>query len=184
MTYAEMANDVQYFIDEIVRQEIGEFSKVHLLGHSMGGKVAMRIALMKGSDLRRYSSKRIQFFDIFSKIIEVMKSIDLTCNRAEIERELAAVIADRITRLFLLTNLSRANQDMYNWRINLNSIEYHIRELCGSPGIENEGVYAGSVSKYVVPSDHPLILKHFPNTQFSVIPNAGHWVHAENPVNL
>ncbi|KAM3721236.1 Protein ABHD11 [Dirofilaria immitis] len=195
MTYAEMANDVQYFIDEIVRQEIGEFSKVHLLGHSMGGKVAMRIALMKGSDLRLKSlivediaPKGYNSLTFFSKIIEVMKSIDLTCNRAEIERELAAVIADRITRLFLLTNLSRANQDMYNWRINLNSIEYHIRELCGSPGIENEGVYAGkclfvsgSVSKYVVPSDHPLILKHFPNTQFSVIPNAGHWVHAEKP---
>ncbi|OZC12773.1 hydrolase, alpha/beta domain protein [Onchocerca flexuosa] len=195
MTYAEMANDVQYFIDEIIPQEIGEFSKVHLLGHSMGGKIAMRVALTKDSDVRLKSlivediaPKGYNSLIFFSKIVEAMKSVNLSCSRAEIERELAVTITDKTTRLFLLMNLSWTNQNMYSWRLNLDSIGCHIREICGNSGIENNGMYdgkclfvSGGVSKYVMPSDHSLILKHFPNTQFSVIPNAGHWVHAEKP---
>ncbi|VDO28428.1 unnamed protein product [Brugia timori] len=194
MTYAEMANDVQYFIDEIIPQQIGSFSKVHLLGHSMGGKTAMRVALMKGSDVRLESlivediAPKAYNFSTFSRIIEVMKSIDLTSDRAGIEQELASTVADKTTRLFLLTNLVLTDQHTYSWRLNLDSIAYHIEEICGSAGIENKSAYngrclfvSGGVSNYVMPSDHALILKHFPNTQFSVIPNASHWVHAEKP---
>lgn len=79
-------------------------------------------------------------------------------------------------------------QRTYSWRINLDSIRSYIGEICGNGGIENKKVYngrclfvSGGVSEYVMPNDYPLILKHFPNTQFSVIPNAAHWVHAEKP---
>ncbi|EJW76538.1 hydrolase [Wuchereria bancrofti] len=182
MTYAEMAND------EVLQ-------KVHLLGHSMGGKTAMRVALMKDSDVRLESlivediaPKAYNFSTSFSRIIEAMKSIDLTCDRAGIEQELALTVADKTTRLFLLTNLVPRDQHTYSWRLNLDSIGYHIGEICGSAGIENKSAYngrclfvSGGVSKYVMPSDHALILKQFPNTQFSVIPNASHWVHAEKP---
>lgn len=196
MTYAEMANDVRYFIDEIVPQQIGEFSKVHLLGHSMGGKAAMHVALMKDSNVRlkslivediapkAYNSSEISF----SRIIEAMKSINLTSDRAEIEEELAVTVTDRTIRLFLLTNLVPTDQHTYSWRLNLDSIACHIGEICGSSGIENKGIYngrclfvSGGASDYVVPCDYPLILKQFPNTQFSVVPNAAHWIHAEKP---
>ncbi|CAG9538426.1 unnamed protein product [Cercopithifilaria johnstoni] len=193
MTYAEMANDVRYFIDEIVPQQIGEFSKVHLLGHSMGGKIAMRVALMKDSDIRLKSlvvediaPKAYNSAASFSRIIEAMKSLDLTCDRAEIEQKLAVTVTDRTTRLFLLMNLVPKDQHTYSWRINLDSIGRYIGQICGSCGVENNKIYngrclfvSGGVSDYVMPSDYPLILKQFPNTQFSVIPNAGHWVHAE-----
>uniref|UniRef100_A0A915PYU3 sn-1-specific diacylglycerol lipase ABHD11 n=1 Tax=Setaria digitata TaxID=48799 RepID=A0A915PYU3_9BILA len=195
MTYAEMASDVRYFIDEIIPQQIGEFSKVHLLGHSMGGKTAMRVALMEDSDARLKSlivediaPKVYSTFAFFQKTIEAMKSADLTGDRTEIERELATAITDRTTRSFLLTNLIAAGDGMYRWRLNLDSILHHIRELCGNGGLENESIYngkclfvSGGISDYVLPHDHPLILKHFPNAQFSVIPGAAHWVHAEKP---
>lgn len=188
-----MANDVRYFIDEIVR--VGEFSKVHLLGHSMGGKTAMHVALMKDSDIRLKSlivediaPKSYNSAASFLRIIEAMKSIDLTCDRIEIEKKLAITITDRTTRQFLLTNLVPMSQHTYSWRINLDSIGRYIGEICGSSGIENKGMYdgrclfiSGGISEYVTPSDYPLILKQFPNTQFSVIPNAAHWVHAEKP---
>ncbi|EJD76376.1 hypothetical protein, variant [Loa loa] len=195
MTYAEMADDVRNFIDEVLPQQIGGFSKVHLLGHSMGGKTAMRVALMDDSDVRLKSlivediaPKAYNFSESFSRIIEAMKSTDLTCDRVKIEQQLATTITDRMTRLFLLTNLVSTDQRTYSWRLNLDSIECHIREISDSSGIENKGMYngrclfvSGGISKYVTPNDHSLILKHFPNTQFSVIPNAAHWVHAEKP---
>ncbi|KAL3997968.1 Alpha/beta hydrolase family protein [Acanthocheilonema viteae] len=195
MSYAEMANDVRYFIDEIVPQQIGEFSKVHLLGHSMGGKTAMFVASMKDSDTRLKSlivediaPKAYNSATSFSRIIEAMKSIDLTCDRDEIEQKLAETVTNKTTRLFLLTNLVPTDQHTYKWRINLDSIGCYIGEICGSCGIENKGLYngrclfvSGGASEYVVPNDYPLILKHFPNTQFSVISDAAHWAHAEKP---
>uniref|UniRef100_A0A0R3S162 sn-1-specific diacylglycerol lipase ABHD11 n=1 Tax=Elaeophora elaphi TaxID=1147741 RepID=A0A0R3S162_9BILA len=195
MTYAEMANDVRYFIDEIVSQQMGEFSKVHLLGHSMGGKIAMRVALMEDSDVRLKSlivediaPKAYNSATSFSRMIEAMKSLDLACDRSKIEEKLAVTVIDKTTRLFLLTNLKPASQHMYSWRINLNSIGCHIGEICDSSGIVNKAMYSGKclfvsggASKYVIPCDYPLILKQFPNTQFSVIPDAAHWVHTEKP---
>lgn len=195
MTYVELASDVRYFIHQIIQQEIREFSKVHLLGHSMGGKTAMHAALMEDSDVwlkslivEDIAPKAYNSWESFSRIVEAMKSIDLTCDRAKIEQELAVIVPDRTTRLFLLTNLASTNRDTYRWRLNLDSIGCHIEELCKNSGIENNGFYngrclfvSGGISKYVSPSDHPLILKHFPKAQFAVIHNAAHWVHAEKP---
>ncbi|VDK81107.1 unnamed protein product [Litomosoides sigmodontis] len=195
MTYAEMANDVRRFIDEIVPKHVEQFPKTHLLGHSMGGKTAMHVALMKDSDVRLKSlivediaPKAYDSVASFSRIIEAMKSIDLTCDRTEIEKNLAVTIKDSTTRQFLLTNLMPTSKHTYSWRVNLDSIGRYIEEICGSSGVQDEGIYngrclfvSGGISDYVMPSDYPLILKQFPNTQFSVIPNVAHWVHAEKP---
>lgn len=194
MTYTEMAKDVRHFIDNIIPQEIGNFRPVHLLGHSMGGKIAMSLALMENSDMRLRSliiediaPRRYSSVTSFSRIIAAMKFLDLSCSRSHIEQELAAVVNDRTTRLFLMMNLERVDQYTYRWRLNLDSIGHHLQEICG-PGIENEGVYtrkclfiSGALSEYIMHSDHSLILKQFPNTQFSVISEAAHWVHVEKP---
>ncbi|VDK30088.1 unnamed protein product [Gongylonema pulchrum] len=195
MTYPEMTEDVRHFINEIVQREIGVRSCIHLLGHSMGGKIAMRLALEnRDTDLIRsliiedITPRSYSLLASFPRMIEAMKHIDLTRSRAEIERELAATVSDRTTRLFLMMNLvtdrGRAQQ---RWRLNLDSIGRHLHELRGA-GVPNDGVFhgrclfvSGALSQYVLDSDHPAILERFPNAEFSVIPRASHWVHAGNP---
>ncbi|VDN06416.1 unnamed protein product [Thelazia callipaeda] len=194
MTYAEMANDVKYFIDDILPQQIGKLSRIHLLGHSMGGKTAMHFALMEGSSERLKSliiediaPKKYISSTKFPKIINAMKSINLNTSRNEIEQKLAQTITDRTLRMFLLMNLSRLDKQKYRWQLNLDSIQNCMHEISGN-GIQDKGVYhgkclfvSGANSDYIKPIDHTLILERFPKALFSVIAGASHWVHAEKP---
>ncbi|VDK45793.1 unnamed protein product [Anisakis simplex] len=164
MTYEEMAADVRYFLDEVVPSETdGRYTRAHLLGHSMGGKAAMLVALAKGAEQRLESLIVEDIAPIpydteshhqFPKFMEAMKKVNMKGSRGEISLELADVVTDVPTRQFLLTNLDRSEEG-YRWKC--------------------------AFSRYVTPESHPLILQKFPKAEFSVIEDAGHWVHADKP---
>ena len=117
-------------------------------------------------------------------------SIDLKKikSRKEADEHLSLFIKELVVRQFLLKNLNRGNNG-YQWKLNIKGISSNIIEV-GKP-LENSKIYngktlfiKGGLSNYITDKDFPLIKKHFPNALVTVIPNTGHWVHAEKPVEL
>ncbi len=185
MDYPSMAEDVAAFI---VR-EIG--APCVVLGHSMGGKTAMALALAH-ADL----VSALVVADIapvaypqhdYRPIIAALQSLDTgsITDRASAEHALAARIPDDRLRGFLLTNLVR-EVEVWRWRLNLVALAEHHDRLTGWPDLE--AIYAGRVlflagarSSYVDPAGQVEARRFFPQAQFRSIEAAGHWLHIEQP---
>lgn len=194
MTYTEMAEDLVEFIDKI-REETKK-KRVNVLGHSMGGKIVMRMAIdSKWSDRieklivedvspKGYSKRHLEF----RELIKILRQIDLKRSRKEILVDLESSIPELSMRQFILTNLqpSAANKDEMEWKVNINAIDSHVEELLGYtlPTGSYRGptlFLHGAKSGYVPDSHKPDIKCLFPQVEFDAIPDAGHWVHADKP---
>ncbi len=184
MTYEAMAEDVVELMDRM------EIERAHILGHSMGGKVAMTLALTRG---RRVD--RLIVADIAPKayaadhagILAALGAVDPAthADREGIDRALADHIPSAPVRQFLMKNLDRSG-DTYRWKMNLPAISAvydHIRGALPAEGSFPRPVLfvAGGTSGYVDASDMPRIRAQFPEAQLHVLPGVGHWVHAEAP---
>ena len=186
-TYDEMADDLVEFFEE------HNLKDAVLVGHSMGGKTAMRFA----ADHSELLSKLVvvdmgvkQYPVHHDLIIRSMQALDLknTSSRSEAEEELKHLLdEDESTIQFLLKNVYRQKQDdgstCYAWRFNLDVIAEDIEEmgLSISQGSDIETLFLyGTQSKYVLESDQDSILELFPNTTFKSL-ETGHWVHAQDP---
>ncbi len=164
-----------------------------LLGHSMGGKVAMRLALENPGLI--YS---LMVVDITLKaygdrphhrnIIEAMQSVDLehTASRQEVEDQLAKRVKEIRIRQFLMKNLHWKQRGQLEWRINLQGIAQNLSEMFDA--IETQDTFdkstlfvRGGQSDYILPSDYGQIRKNFPLAEILTIEEASHWVHAEAP---
>uniref|UniRef100_A0A1I7XPN7 sn-1-specific diacylglycerol lipase ABHD11 n=1 Tax=Heterorhabditis bacteriophora TaxID=37862 RepID=A0A1I7XPN7_HETBA len=181
MTYEDMAADVALFIENI-RKTTG-FNKINLLGHSMGGKVAMRLAVDPiGSGL----IDKLIIEDV-SQYIKAMKMMDMNLSRKEILEALKPVVPELSVRQFLVTNLESSDvPGMLKWKCNLEVIDQYIDSILGFtvPVGSFRGLclfVSGEVSGYVPDSDKPMIRCLFPQVKFEAIPKAGHWIHAEQP---
>uniref|UniRef100_A0A8R1HYC7 sn-1-specific diacylglycerol lipase ABHD11 n=1 Tax=Caenorhabditis japonica TaxID=281687 RepID=A0A8R1HYC7_CAEJA len=194
MSYTEMAEDLVEFIDK-VRSETGK-TRVNLLGHSMGGKIVMRMAIdtkwcdrinkliVEDVSPKGYSRRHIEF----RGLIKIMRDVNLSRTRQEILGDLETSIPDLAMRQFILTNLQPSGKvkGEMEWKCNINAIDNHVEELLGyalpvgsyrGPTLFLHGKKSG-----YVPDDHkPEIKCLFPQVQFDGIPGAGHWVHAEKP---
>jgi esterase len=184
MSYAEMAEDV--------RDTLGE--PATLIGHSMGGKAAM-VAALTGAQAQHWV-ERLVVVDIApvdyrapTAQLDAMRNLDLAAitRRSEADRQMAERISDPAERAFLLQNLVFADGKPH-WRLNLAGIERSMPDILGFPDLPPGAVYsgpalfiAGANSGYVRPEHEPLIRNLFPNAEFVRIPDAGHWVHAEQP---
>jgi len=189
MGYSQMADDVIATLDRL------SIEKCDLLGHSMGGKVAMDIAL-------RYPTRinKLIIVDIAPKaypphheeLIKVMLSLPLDTlkRRSDADAALASVEPNPDVRAFLIKSLMRVQADKgpdnYRWRFNLNSISDNYADIASA--IEASGEYSdpvlfikGSLSDYLGIDDRDLILQRFPGATLKVIDQAGHWPHAEKP---
>ncbi|CAJ0962619.1 unnamed protein product, partial [Mesorhabditis belari] len=192
MSYTEQATDLYLLIQKICAE--GSFKKADLLGHSMGGKVAMRFAIdPHGSSLidkliiEDISPKGYSVSShTFRYYVEAMRKADLSLSRQEISKGLEHDIPELAIRQFLLTNLRPRQDGTFEWKMNLTSIGRHFEDIlgCSLPVGTFRGptlfIY-GDKSGYVPDEDRPLIRNLFPQVEFSSVKNAGHWVHSEQP---
>jgi len=163
-----------------------------LLGHSMGGKTAMTMALKRPeliSSLIVADIAPVPYDHDNLAVISALDAVDLTTVkvRDDAEAQLAEHISDRMMRAFLLQNLVR-DGDHYEWRINLAGLKAGLPNLHGFPVIPEEVRFekpaifiAGAESDYVEPDHHEEIDRLFPNSSVVDLTNAGHWLHADNP---
>lgn len=193
MTYKEMASDVLAFMD------LQHISAAHLLGHSMGGKVAMQLALLQPDKCKRllivdiaplaYPGDRGGHEDIFT----ALTSFDPAsiASRADADKKMEELIPELPVRQFLLTNLERASEGGYRWRFNIEVLQssYSLLRL-GVVGDNGESgitcdlqtlFVKGAESNYIRDKDKEKISAIFPNAAFTAIDGAGHWVHSEKP---
>lgn len=185
MSYEAMADDLGAFID---RRGLGPAAVV---GHSMGGKVAMHFALTRPEQVARLvvvDIAPVRYEHGFEAFIEAMRRVDLgrTDRRAEVERMLAAWIPDVGVRHFLLQNLVR-HEESFAWRPNLDALAARMEEILGFPAAgarlyEGPTLFiVGERSHYVRPEHRREITRLFPRAEVTTIAQAGHWVHAEQP---
>lgn len=182
-SYAALAADLA----EVIAAEGGP---VDVLGHSMGGKAAMVLALTEPALVRRLVVADIApagYGHSQTPLIRAMRDLDLQglATRAEADRRLAETVEDRGVRAFLLQSLDlRAVPP--RWRLNLDVLEAEMDRIIGWPGVEGrfDGhtlFLSGGASDYVRTEHRPLIRSLFPQARFARIPGAGHWLHAEKP---
>jgi pimeloyl-ACP methyl ester carboxylesterase len=159
-----------------------------VLGHSMGGKAAMVLALTRPELVNRlvvadiapvsYSHTQMQY-------IEAMRAVDLSGieRRSDAKARLAPHLDDPELVSFFLQSLDVRNR---RWMLNLDTLEAEMDHILGFPELTGrfEGdtlVLSGAESDYVRPEHRPEIKALFPKARFAKIPGAGHWLHAEKP---
>jgi pimeloyl-ACP methyl ester carboxylesterase len=191
MTYPDMAGDLGTYI------EAAGLAPVDLIGHSMGGKTSMVLALTRPALVRRLIMIDIAPVEYrhgaqepYAAYIAAMRALDLKTirRRAEAEAALSNVIHDDSMRAFIVQNLE-SHEDGYRWRINLDAVESNLPALTGFPKIESHydgpaTTIAGELSNYVRPRDKAEIHRLFPAARIVVIEGAGHWPHADQPDRL
>jgi pimeloyl-ACP methyl ester carboxylesterase len=186
MTYDQMADDVRAFL---ARQGLPAAA---VIGHSMGGKVAMRLALAHGEQVLRLvvvDVAPVAYRRSFNAYVDAMRGLNLSGinRRSEADALLADKIDDRGVRGFLLQNLA-SGEDGLAWRVALQALADNMPGRVGFPEPGADERYEGPAlfvtggrSDYVRPEHRATIRRLFPNAQFAAIPEAGHWVHAEAP---
>lgn len=182
-SYPEMAADLA----EVIQAHGGV---ADVMGHSMGGKAAMVLALTNPALIRKLivaDIAPVAYSHDQSHNIAAMAGLDLTglASRADADQRLAATISDAALRAFLLQSLDlRAAPP--GWRLNLPVLLRDMPGIVGwpqTPGqFDGPALFlTGADSLYVLPAHRPLIQAQFPNARFARIPGAGHWLHAEKP---
>lgn len=186
--YESMAGDIADFIR---RHQIEQPA---IIGHSMGGKAAMNLAV-NHPDL----ISRLVIIDIapkaypvhHDKILEGLKSLSLDSiqSRGEADKQLAVFIPELGVRQFLLKNLYRREEGGFAWRMNLAVIQNYIEnvgEVLQSGAVFDKPALfiRGEHSNYILDEDESIIAEHFPNYRLETIAGAGHWVQAEKPMEL
>jgi esterase len=187
LTYEAMALDVLELIDN---QHI---STAYIIGHSMGGKVAMTLACAQPARISKLIVVDIaprSYRWLHDELVDALMSVDLALfqSRQQVDDELANKIPDRAIRQFLMKNLSRDVSGSFFWKANLATISRYDEELSteivSSSPFPNPTLFIkGTRSDYVTESDTPLIHDLFPNSRIEPI-EAGHWVHAESPARF
>lgn len=185
--YKVMARDVKKVLD------YEHITKCYVIGHSMGGKIAMKLAFENPQLV-----ERLEVLDISPRkfdhplqhvgFIAAMGGVDLkkVRRRSDVEEQLAKYNFEKRILLFLLKNLSYSHEHGFRWKPYLKSIYKNIGEI--GKGLENQGVYEGPTlfirggkSDYIMEKDLPVIKEQLPNYQMVTLPESGHWIHVDDP---
>jgi pimeloyl-ACP methyl ester carboxylesterase len=185
MTYEAMLADVLAWMDA---QGLGQAA---LLGHSMGGKLAMRLACGHPERVDRLFVVDIapKEYPALTQRTELAAMNELRLDglhsRAEAELRLEARVADWAMRKFLITNLERGGDAGWRWTVNLPALTAALPDLVKNPLLPADRFGApthfilGGRSGFVRADDHEVIRRHFPSVQITVIPDSGHNPHME-----
>ena len=185
--YADMAAAVAAEID----LRLGSAASLVVVGHSMGGKVAMLTALnhpelVVGLAVVDIAPARSEQVDGFAPLVAAMRGLDLATltSRAEADARLAVEVPDASVRQFLLQNLRRRGG--WHWQPNLALLGDSLAEVGDWPQVS--GQYRGPVlwlvgerSAYTTAEHSEAMAGYFPAARRVVVPGAGHWVHADAP---
>ncbi|MCC2333409.1 alpha/beta fold hydrolase [Cellulomonas wangsupingiae] len=176
-----------------LREGFATAGPVHVVGHSMGGKVAMVLALRHPELVDRLVVADIApatggSLGEFAHLLDSLAAIDLTMvtRRGEADEVLAQRVDDARVRGFLLQNL-RADGDGFRWQANLDLLRRELPVIGGFPDVGGAVLdrpvlwVAGDRSDYVRPEHGPAMRRLFPRTTLVTIKGAGHWVHSEQP---
>jgi len=186
-TYPEMVEDIRLFMEE------KWMFHAAVIGHSMGGKVAMQLALTHPDMVEKLVVVDMEpglAVDNHSGIIEALLGLDLSkiMERSEAEAYLVERIPDFGTRQFLLKNITREEDGTFSWKMNLQVLWKHFPDILaavtGEPFTKPTLFVRGSRSNYVKDSEWENVKILFPNAQLVTIEDAGHWVHADKPKEL
>jgi len=199
-TYDDLRNDLEAFFEK------HKIEKAILLGHSMGGKVAMWFAADFPEKVEKLVIADItpkdylllkedsQFY-LHQNILLAMQEIDFTQikSRNDVDDFMAEKLDDPRIRQFLLKNVARDKATrLYKWRVNAEVLYDHLDEIVS--GVNAKWLddripittypvifIRGLLSKYILPEDEALIKEIYPDARIVDIPGAGHWLHAEQP---
>ena len=188
MSYRAMAEDVALLLADL------EIESCSLLGHSMGGKVAMQLALSEPQLVEKLIVVDIAPTNYTAggeghlNILNGMKAMDLSAvaSRKEAEQLLDEHIEDPDTLKFILTNLVREAAGTYRWRLNVDALIEHYDALRvapagGQPFDKPVLFIKGELSGYIRDRNEAEIRQLFPQAAIEVVSGAGHWVHADKP---
>lgn len=185
--YNVMVEDVVDFINS------KQLTDAVVIGHSMGGKVAMNLALAHPDKLSKLivvdiAPKEYDMSDyIYTKALNAI-SIDSIATRQEADEALSEFVPEPDVRQFLLKNLQRKAEGGFNWKLNLPSITANILNV--GRAVQSKGTFdkptlfvRGSKSRYILDGDIENIKSIFPAAEFETL-DAGHWVPAEKPMEF
>lgn len=188
LDYPAMAADLADFV---AREAGGE---ADLLGHSMGGKVAMTLALTQPERIRRLivadvaprSYENPQQAEYARSVLAL--DLGALTRRSEMDAVLAQTIPEAAVRAFLLSNLTGDSKTGWRWRADFAGLLKAMPEILVWRTPERARPFAGEAlfltggeSNYLRREDHETILKLFPKARFQVLEGAGHWLHADQP---
>ncbi len=177
-SYLDMAGDLAAVID-------GQWD---VIGHSMGGKTIMALALTAPAKIRRAviaDIAPVAYDHTQDQLIDAMEAVDLAAvsTRGDADKALQPAIPEVGVRSFLLQSLDVKAQ---RWKFNLKALRAEMPKILGFPDVAATFggpafFLAGGDSDYVTTDHRPWIKALFPNARSAKIPGAGHWLHAEKP---
>ena len=188
MDFEVMCEDILHYC------EFHKLKKINIIGHSMGGKVGMHVAVQHPTLIAK-----LIVVDIAPKtysvrhdfILEALQAVDFSKQktRSEVAQVLAKHIKQEAIRLFLLKNVYRKTTAKLAFRFNLPIfVENYgniIEALPTFSQYNKETLFLKGIhSDYILETDLPLITAHFPKAKMVTIANSGHWLHAENPIDF
>lgn len=184
-SYTVMAKDVLDYCQQ------HQLQNINIIGHSMGGKVAMLLASTHPELVEKLIVADIgpkYYAPHHQDILAGLNAVDFSekPDRNQVEETLYPFIPDFGTRQFLMKNLYWVEPGQLAFRFNLPVFNAKIETIGEALPAENHFdkptmFIRGGNSKYILDTDLPDIQKHFPNFKLATIPNVGHWLHAENP---
>ena len=184
MNYPLMSQDIFELADSL---HIDTFS---ILGHSMGGKIAMACALEQPQRIKRIIVADIaptKYDDRHSNVFKGLNQIELAKinNRQDADIQLSHAVTDLATRQFLLKSLHK-NGALFEFRFNLDALEKAYTDICSWPYHDKTYNHPclfikGGDSNYIEQKHHQTTVQQFPQAKVKIIPETGHWLHAQKP---
>lgn len=188
MNFEVMCDDVYRYCQQ------KDLKDIAILGHSMGGKIGMYIAAKYPSlvsklivaDIAPRAYKRGH-----DLLLQALSAVDFSIHKTRdaVTKVIAKYISSEPIRLFLLKNVYRKEKDVLGYRFNLPVLKASYETVAEAfpDNYQFDGdvlFLKGALSDYIQGSDIDIIEAHFPNAEIIAIANAGHWLHAENPLEF
>jgi len=183
MTYPALADDIIKLADAL---DIEQFA---VLGHSMGGKIAIEVCMEAPERVKAAIFADISpaaYDGTHDSIMDALSGLDLSQvkSRSDADKQLADKISEKGVRQFLLKNLKKTD-DGYQWRLNLEGLKQNYEQISAAV---SKGQYEGPVlfikggnSNYLTEKHQQEVNSRFSNASVKIIEDAGHWLHAEKP---